>query len=52
MRSLHRYTYQNELDQEKVTGDFDRDADADIPHHHSYLDTYDPAYKDELYTNT
>ena len=43
-----------ELDQEKVTGDFDRDNDYDYSQNqmNQYLDTYDPAYKDELYTNT
>ena len=54
--------FYNELDQEKVTGDFDREpdnncygnADGQIVQNHkySYLDTYDPAYHDEMYTNT
>ena len=55
VHSHQRYTYHNELDQEKVTGDFDRASDMDqldIYRQNSYLDTYDPAYKDDLYTNT
>lgn len=42
-----------------MTGDFDRDdakavsVDLEDQYHHgSYIDTYDPAYKDELYANT
>lgn len=48
----------HELDQEKVTGDFERHAsNGDIApyqqqHNFSYVDTYDPANKEDLYTNT
>ena len=52
----------NELDQEKVTGDFDREplgremsavpSDLQIYHANSYVDTYDPTNKEDMYTNT
>ena len=49
---MYRYTYQNELDQEKVTGDFDRDPDVQnyLYHANSYIDTYEP--QSDMYTNT
>ena len=53
-----RYTSAyHEFDQEKVTGDFDRANDTETEqsqqcHSYSYVDTYDPNYRDEMYTNT
>ena len=40
-----------------MTGDFDRDGIEVDPtiqlyHQHSYVDTYDPKFRDEMYTNT
>ena len=45
----------HELDQEKVTGDFEKhasDEELQLYHNTSYIDTYDPAFREDLYTNT
>ena len=46
------YQYNEPIDEEKVTGDFESRIENSTAQQHSYVDTYAQEYKEDLYTDT